>query len=546
MVSTSFATAISSRSRLPLLPRLGVIAVVLVVETLLVSYLIQATPVDWLTGPAKIVRIVQHWLFRFMIAYVVSMAMLVYVRGADMLAAVSATGINAPVRGGWWLAHLLLLVPFAVLSAGLYGGALVLPLPFAALAISWHACAVAAALALLAAVAPLGTWMKALRLTQALPWYALLPAAGAVLAIQASQLLWVPTAHFTFRVVRVLLIPLGPSLRSDASTLTIDTGNFGVRITEICSGLEGIGLMLAFCAAWLWYFRREYYFPRALVIVPIAVLLVFLLNAARIAALLLIGDAGFDRIATVGFHSQAGWIMFNFAALGVAILARRSPWLHRDARQPAAATDNAAAGYLMPLLAVLAAGMIAHALSSGFDLLYPLRLMAAIAVLWAYRRRYAAIDWTFTWRALAAGALLCGVWVVFAHFLTTPSPMPETLALLPPLQRAAWIGCRVAAATITVPLVEELAYRGYLLRRLVRADFQSVAFQEVRWPALWLSAIAFGVTHGGLWLPGILAGLAYGALAMKTGKLGESVAAHAATNALLAAYVLLFNQWQLW
>jgi exosortase E/protease (VPEID-CTERM system) len=545
-VSTPFATALSSRSPLPLIPRLGIIAAILVVETLLVSYLIQETPVDWLVGPPKIVRNVQHWLFRFLIAYAVSMVMLVYVRGSDTLAAVSATGIDAPVRGGWWLVHLLLLVPFAVLSAGLYGGALTLPLSFSALAIAWHACAFGAALALFAALAPLGTWMKALRRTHGLSLYALLPAAGAVIAIQASQMLWVPMAQFTFRLVRILLIPSCPSLRSDASTLTIDTDNFAVRITEICSGLEGMGLMLAFCTAWLWYFRREYYFPRALALVPVAMLLVFLLNAARIAALILIGNAGYDRIATVGFHSQAGWIMFNFAALGVAILARRSPWVHRDARQSAAATDNAAAGYLMPLLTVLAAGMIAHALSSGFDLLYPLRVMGAIAALWVYRRSYAALDRTFTWRAPAVGALLFGVWVVFAHFLTTPSPMPETLSLLPPPLRAAWIGCRVAAATITVPLVEELAYRGYLLRRLVRADFRSVAFQEARWPALWLSAIAFGITHGGLWLPGILAGWAYGALAMRTGKLSESVAAHAVTNTLLAVYVLLFNQWQLW
>src|ERR1700685_2267298 len=174
--------SLSARSRLPLMPRLGIIAAILVVETLLVSFLIQKTPVDSLTGSALILRNAQHWLFRFMIAYAVSMAMLVYVRGDDMLAAVLATGSGARVRGGCGLAHLLLLVPFAVLSAGLYGGAL--PLSFATLAIAWHVCAVAAALALLATLAPLGTWMKALRLTQALPVYALLPAAGAVVAIQ--------------------------------------------------------------------------------------------------------------------------------------------------------------------------------------------------------------------------------------------------------------------------------------------------------------------------------------------------------------------------
>ncbi len=68
--------------------------------------------------------------------------------------------------------------------------------------------------------------------------------------------------------------------------------------------------MLAFCTAWLWYFRREYVFPRALVILPGAVLLIFLLNAVRIAALVLIGDAGIceDCVRRVPFPSRVDCI----------------------------------------------------------------------------------------------------------------------------------------------------------------------------------------------------------------------------------------------
>jgi membrane protease YdiL (CAAX protease family) len=49
-----------------------------------------------------------------------------------------------------------------------------------------------------------------------------------------------------------------------------------------------------------------------------------------------------------------------------------------------------------------------------------------------------------------------------------------------------------------------------------------------------------------MWLPAMLAGLAYGALTIKTGRIADAVVAHATTNALLAAVVLLFDQWQLW
>jgi membrane protease YdiL (CAAX protease family) len=56
----------------------------------------------------------------------------------------------------------------------------------------------------------------------------------------------------------------------------------------------------------------------------------------------------------------------------------------------------------------------------------------------------------------------------------------------------------------------------------------------------------FGLAHGRFWAPGMLAGLCFGWLAMRTGKIGEAVIAHSVANAGIAAYVLLFDQWQLW
>jgi exosortase E/protease (VPEID-CTERM system) len=529
--------------------RLAVIAAVLTVETLLLSYLIQMTPIDWLSGPARVVRDVQHWLFRFIIVYAVCLIMLGYLRGAGSRSPASAVPLYSPWRGRWAAAHVVLVLPLAILSAALYSGSL--SLPFVAVAIAWHASLAAAFLALMAAAAPLMWWMRAVRRTGILPLYALIAAAAAVLAIQASQRMWQPTAELTFRLVSFALKPLLPALRSDFGTLTLSTGRFAVTVSQPCSGLEGVGLMLAFCATWLWYFRSEYRFPRALLIMPLAGMFAFALNALRIAALVAIGDAGYPSVAMVGFHSQAGWIAFNSVALGVAVLAKRSSWLRRGPSAPpaapaAAGSDNATAAYLMPLLAILAAGMIAHALSAGFELLYPLRLVAAIAVLWVYRKSYATLDWTISWRAPATGAAIAGVWFLFAHFLIPPSARPDALGVLPAPLGAAWIAARVLAATVTVPIAEELAYRGYLMRRLVDADFQSVRFDAVRWPALAVGAAAFGIMHGTLWLPGILAGLAYGAIAIKTRSIGEAVVAHATTNALLAAAVLLLDQWHLW
>jgi exosortase E/protease (VPEID-CTERM system) len=565
-VSTPLPGIASQPARFGLILRLGVIAAVLAVEALFASYLIQATPADSVSGAAEVVREVQHWLFRFIIAYAVSLAMLVYLRGA-LFSAVLAAADQAPVRMRWGIVHALLFVLFAFLSAVLYAGSPVVP--FALTALAWHACAIAAVLALFAALAPLSVWAGLAKQTAGLPLFAILPAAAAVAAIKLSQMLWAPAAELTFRLVLILLRPLRPTIESDPVTLTLATNHFAVQIAEVCSGLEGVGLMLAFCTAWLWLFRREYYFPRALLVVPLGVLFVFLLNALRIAGLVLIGDAGYSRVAVVGFHSQAGWIGFNVAAFGVAILAHTSPWVSRAARARAAArragavnaadtantatatatvtvTVNPTAAYLMPLLIVLATGMIAHALSAGFEFLYPLRFAGALAALWFYRRSYTGVDFRCSWRAPLVGLAMFGVWWAVGSLMTLPAPEPDPLSSLPAPLRTTWIVCRVLAAVGTVPVVEELAYRGYLLRRLVSAHFESVPFSNARWPALTASALAFGITHGGLWLPGIAAGFAYGALAMRTNKLGESIVAHGTTNALLAAYVLLFDQWQLW
>jgi exosortase E/protease (VPEID-CTERM system) len=277
----------------------------------------------------------------------------------------------------------------------------------------------------------------------------------------------------------------------------------------------------------------------------------------------LIGDAGYAGIANAGFHSQAGWIAFNLAAFSIAIVAKHSPWLNRRAGQPArvsnaaeqlsdaseqrnATADNPVAPYLMPFLAIIAIGMLTRAFSAGFDVAYPLRLAGAAAVLWSYRYSYRTLDWRFSWRAVWAGALIFIAWGLAAKLLTPQHGMPDALAQMSAPARLAWIACRIGAAAMTVPIAEELAFRGYLMRRLTRPDFNTLSFRAVRWPALMLSAAAFGLTHGALWFPGMIAGLIFGLLAIKTGKIGEAVAAHAVTNTLLAAYVLSFDQWQLW
>lgn len=536
-----------SRPNLGLAARLTILAIVFVLEKMFLDLFIDFGNVQLAAGLGASARQSFHWGSRVLVALAACIAVFALVRGEQRPLPELARVRDMAIRPRWLLAHLLLFAALVPLSALLYpdGAAL---LPFGAVAALTLLCALAAGGAALLAMAPWPLWLRATRDLGSGWLYATLAAILGVCAWQWSLMLWAPTAAITFHLVQMLLSPLLPALSADPDTLVFSTDRLAVQVSQDCSGLEGVGFMLAFGCAWLLYYRKEYIFPRALLLLPAGVMLIFALNVLRIAALFLIGNSGFVAVAKYGFHSQAGWMAFVAAACLLAYTSRRSAWLSTVAlRAPAAETlENPTAAYLLPLLAIIGSGMLARAASSGFETLYPLRLIAGASALWLCRKRWAQLDWRCSWRAPAIGALVFVLWILAAHLIIPVASMPVELAAMAPAARGGWIAARVLAAVLTVPVAEELAYRGYLLRRLVHGDFESVRFQSIHWPALLASAVIFGLAHGPLWLPGIIAGLAYGGLLLRTGRIGEAVAAHAISNGLIAALVLFGSQWQLW
>ena len=529
-----------------LVARAGLALVALFAEKSALDLLVDFRLADAARGFGTALRLAQHFGLRFAVSFAVALAFFIYVRGDAALHQVNSDASDAQVRPAWLALHLALLLPVAASLYNLYGNHGI-HLPFAVLGCAAVLLMLAAVLALLIALAPWHVWRRAAAAVGIRWAYAALAAVIGTGAILWSQDLWAPTAQLTFRLVRDLLLPVLPTLKADASTRILRTPDFAVEVSSICSGLEGVGLMLAFCSAWLLYFRTEYRFPRALLIIPAGILLVFALNVVRIAALVLIGNAGYPAVAIYGFHSQAGWIAFNCAACGVAFASRRSRWLNRRAAQAATEeTSNPTAAYLLPFLAILAAGMISRAASSGFETWYALRLLAAAAVLPYCWRPLAKLDWRFGWRGIAVGVAIFAIWLAACRFLLKSEGMPPALAAMSAGARALWISTRAFSAILIVPIAEELAYRGYLLRRLLAEDFEAVSFGAIGWVPLAVTAVAFGIVHGPLLPPGIVAGLAYGAVLIRTGRMGEAVAAHATTNLLIVVWVLALGQWQLW
>lgn len=362
-----------------------------------------------------------------------------------------------------------------------------------------------------------------------------------------SQALWRPSASLTFAIVRVLLAPFLPDVVADPNRLTIGSGMFAIRIAPDCSGYEGVAMALAFSACWLWYFRREYRFPAALLLVPAAAGAMWVLNSFRIAALILIGHAGAPEVARGGFHSQAGWLAFIGVAVGLCLLSKRVALFAMEPEARGAgrgAAVSPVAAYLVPFLAVLAASMISKAASGQFEWLYPLRFVAAAGALWFYRREYVGVKWRPGPLSVVAGVLVFAIWVGLDR--SAPAAMNPELASMPAPLRVAWLGLRVLGAVITVPIAEELAFRGFLMRRLVAEEFELVSWRRFAWMPFVMSSLAFGALHGSRWVEGTLAGMVYAGVMLRSGRLGDAVVAHAITNAILASLVLIGGQWQYW
>ncbi|MBL8212198.1 MAG: exosortase E/protease, VPEID-CTERM system [Bryobacterales bacterium] len=449
------------------------------------------------------------------------------------------------VDRGLLAAHVVVLAVFGALSRRLFFE----PAASELLAAAWLLCGIVAMLLLLRAFVPFGFWRDVRRVTGPLWLYAL---AGALLACafgEANRRLWQHAAGLTFVLVQWLLQPVIPDLTVNPSRMLLRGHNFGVIVSPECSGLEGIGLFLVFSLVFLWLFREECRFPQAWLLLPAGVVVLYGLNAVRIASLLLIGEAGYKEIAKGGFHSQAGWIAFNGVAFAMAMTARRLPWFSRRDASPAGVEENPAAAYLLPFLAIVLASMLAQAGAGSFEWLYGIRVVGAVAVLVWYRRGYRGEDWRCGWLGVGAGVAVFGMWVgldrVLGHGVART--MPEALRTASEGVRLAWLTVRVLAAVVTVPLAEELAFRGFGMRRMQgSAEFEQQPYRSAGWAAMLVPSLLFGVLHGSRWVEGMLAGLAFAAVARHRNRIGEAVGAHAVANALLAAYVLLWGGWEFW
>jgi len=428
------------------------------------------------------------------------------------------------------------------------------------------------------ACAPLRSWIAGIRATGFLWFYSLLAGLAGWAFGTPVRMLWGATSteqsgwmqRITLNAVSGVVRLFNPSIVSDPSTFTIGTPDFSIMIAPGCSGVEGLGLVLIFTSLWLWAYRKETRFPHAFLLVPAALTCSWLLNIIRLCILISIECNGGSEAFAVGFHAQFGWISFIFIALLFSLASQRLSWFRKlpatvadsaskTAAQSASVGESPAIrAYLIPLLVILLVASVSKLTSAYFDWLYPLRFIAVAIVLWFFWPELKKLNWRFGWLGPVTGAAVFLMWIAPSWVASlsghpyAASSLGSDLAALSPAARWVWIALRVAAAVITVPIAEELAFRGYLARRLISREFDQVSFSSMTVLAICLSSVVFGAEHMRNlvdWqhlLLGAVAGLAFAGALRWRGRMGDAVVAHAVSNLLLAVWVLGFGDWSQW
>ena len=105
---------------------------------------------------------------------------------------------------------------------------------------------------------------------------------------------------------------------------------------------------------------------------------------------------------------------------------------------------------------------------------------------------------------------------------------------------------RTLRAVAIVPIVEELFWRGWLLRWVINSDFEKVPLGSYSALSFWAVALLFASEHGPYWDVGLMAGIIFNWWMIRTKSLGDLILAHAVANACLSGYVIAAGKWEYW
>ncbi|GIW88716.1 MAG: CAAX prenyl protease-related protein [Isosphaeraceae bacterium] len=200
-------------------------------------------------------------------------------------------------------------------------------------------------------------------------------------------------------------------------------------------------------------------------------------------------------------------------------------------------------------------GQIAPTTTESGRQLYPWIYAAKIGVVgvvaWMCRGTWRDLAWPEKPAAVVWGVVLgvlVGVfWVGLDPYYPRFAWLGERSAYDPTglgvVERGVFLVVRGLGLVVVVPLIEELFWRSFLIRWLIKPEFWEVPIGRVTLGAAAGTSALFALGHPE-WLPALITGLLWAWLLAWTRSVLVCVVSHAAANATLGAIVLGTGRWE--
>ena len=213
--------------------------------------------------------------------------------------------------------------------------------------------------------------------------------------------------------------------------------------------------------------------------------------------------------------------------------------------------------YVLPFLAFFVLLMAAPYVSGVLGVWeFPLRALLLSVVLFVFSRQ--VIDFRVNSGVLS---VLVGIGVFFLwigpdvlipgyrqHWLFQNDIIGKAATSIEDAHLNDWLALssRSFRAIVLVPIIEELFWRAWLMRWIIKPDFASLPLGTFSWTSMIVTAALFASEHGPFWDVGLVTGFIYNYWMVRTKSLGDCILMHAVTNACLCIYVIAFNRWEYW
>jgi uncharacterized protein len=217
--------------------------------------------------------------------------------------------------------------------------------------------------------------------------------------------------------------------------------------------------------------------------------------------------------------------------------------------------QRATIGYIAPFLAFVGVMGLERLTALPAEWLYLIRFLIVAVLILTVSRPYLSLRPSAPMASIVIGIAVFLIWIGpdalfgYRHFWLFENRLTgsATSSLAPELKNnLAFILLRSAGSFLLVPILEELFWRGWMMRWLIDMDFLKVPLGKYVPSVFWIVAILFASEHGPYWEVGLAAGIIYNWWLIRTRNLADCILGHAVTNAVLAGYVLVTDRWQYW